>query len=80
MGEHRPADINAIIEESLNLAYHGPRAKNPASTITLKREFDPAAGMVDSIRRNHAGFLNLISNGFYAATSARRQAGKFEPD
>ena len=26
-GERRPADINAIVEESLNLAYHGARAE-----------------------------------------------------
>jgi hypothetical protein len=26
-GEHRPADINALVEESLNLAYHGARAE-----------------------------------------------------
>ena len=31
-GEHRPVDINAIVEESLNLAYHGARAENRAST------------------------------------------------
>jgi len=27
-GEHRPADINALLDESLNLAYHGARAEN----------------------------------------------------
>ena len=26
-GEHRPTDINALIDESLNLAYHGARAE-----------------------------------------------------
>jgi GAF domain-containing protein len=26
-GEHRPVDINALVEESLNLAYHGARAE-----------------------------------------------------
>jgi phosphoglycerate-specific signal transduction histidine kinase len=30
-GEHRPADINAIVDESLNLAYHGARAERQAS-------------------------------------------------
>src|SRR6267378_1508655 len=46
-GEHRPADINAIIEESLNLAYHGARAEKSGFNITLKRDFDPEAGMID---------------------------------
>ena len=35
-GEHRPADINAIVEESLNLAYHGARAEKPGFNITLE--------------------------------------------
>ena len=43
-GEHRPADINAIVEESLNLAYHGARAEKPGFNITLQRDLDPAAG------------------------------------
>src|SRR5947208_16404992 len=46
-GEHRPADINAIVEESLNLAYHGARAEQSGFNIPLKRELDPKAGMVD---------------------------------
>ena len=40
-GEHRPADINAIVEESLNLAYHGARAEKSGFNITLKRDLDP---------------------------------------
>src|SRR5262245_6085677 len=46
-GEHRPVDINAIVEESLNLAYHGARAEKQGFNITLNRSFDPAAGEVD---------------------------------
>src|SRR3954467_12534948 len=80
-GEHRPADINAIVEESLNLAYHGARAETAGFNITLKREFDPAAGQVDLYPQEITRvFLNLISNGFYAATK-RKEAGDegFEP-
>ena len=39
--EQRPADINALLDESLNLAYHGARAEKPEFNITLQREFDP---------------------------------------
>jgi GAF domain-containing protein len=46
-GEHRPVDINALVDESLNLAYHGARAEKQGFTITLERSFDPAAGEVD---------------------------------
>jgi len=80
-GEHRPADINAIVEESLNLAYHGARAEKSGFNITLKRDLDPKAGMIDLYPQEITRvFLNLISNGFYAATK-RKEAGEqgFEP-
>jgi signal transduction histidine kinase len=80
-GEHRPTDINTIVEESLNLAYHGARAEKPGFNITLKRNLDPNAGMVDVYPQEITRvFLNLISNGFYAAAK-RNEAGEegFEP-
>jgi signal transduction histidine kinase len=80
-GEHRPADINAILEESLNLAYHGARAEKSGFNITLKRDLDPDAGMIDLyLQEITRVFLNLISNGFYAATK-RKESGEpdFEP-
>jgi signal transduction histidine kinase len=80
-GEHRPADINAIVEESLNLAYHGARAEKSGFNITLKRNLDPKAGMIDLYPQEITRvFLNLISNGFYAATK-RKETGEesFEP-
>jgi signal transduction histidine kinase len=80
-GEHRPADINAIVEESLNLAYHGARAEKPNFNVTLARDFDPAAGMIDVYPQEITRvFLNLISNGFYAATKHKESAADgFEP-
>ena len=67
-GEHRPADINALVDESLNLAYHGARAEKAGFKITLQRDLDPAAGMVEVFPQEITrALLNLISNGFYAA-------------
>ena len=71
-GEHRPVDINALVEESLNLAYHGARAEKQGFNITLERSFDPAAGEVDLFPQEITRvLLNLISNGFYAATKRK---------
>jgi signal transduction histidine kinase len=80
-GEHRPVDINTVVEESLNLAYHGARAEKSGFNITLQRDLDPEAGMIDLYPQEITRvFLNLISNGFYAATK-RKEAGEesFEP-
>ena len=80
-GEHREADINAIVEESLNLAYHGARAEKPGFNITLRRALDPAAGLVKIYPQEITRvLLNLVSNGFYAATKRKETAGAgFEP-
>jgi signal transduction histidine kinase len=81
-GEHRPMDINSIVEESLNLAYHGARAEKQGFNITLKKSFDPSAGEVDLFPQEITRvLLNLISNGFYAATKrkAEQNGGDYEP-
>jgi hypothetical protein len=73
-GEHRTVDINALVEESLNLAYHGARAEKQGFNITLQRSFDATAGEADIFPQEITRvLLNLISNGFYAAPSARRR-------
>src|SRR5262249_2205283 len=75
-GEHRLVDTNALVEESLNLAYHGARAEKQGFKINMERSFDPAAGEIDVFPQEITrALLNLISNGFYAATK-RREQGK----
>jgi two-component system NtrC family sensor kinase len=80
--EHRVVDINALVEESLNLAWHGARAETQGFEVKLKQSFDPSAGGADvfpqDIRR---ALLNLIANGFYAATRRRAETNgaDYEP-
>ncbi|ESZ19638.1 MULTISPECIES: GAF domain-containing protein [unclassified Mesorhizobium] len=68
-GEHRPTSINAIVEESLNLAYHGARAERRDFNITVEKSLDPDAGDVDLYPQEITRvLLNLISNSFHATT------------
>jgi signal transduction histidine kinase len=81
-GEHRPVDINALVEEGLNLAYHGARAEKLGFNIKLEKSFDPNAGQVDVFPQDITRvLLNLISNGFYAATKRRAETNgaDYEP-
>jgi signal transduction histidine kinase len=81
-GEHRPVDINNVVEESLNLAYHGARAEKQGFNITLEKSFDPAAGEVDLFPQEITRvLLNLISNGFYATTKRKAEGNgsDYEP-
>jgi signal transduction histidine kinase len=63
-GEQRPTEINALVDESLNLAYHGARAENPQFNVMLQRHFDPGAGTFEVFPQEITRvLLNLISNG-----------------
>lgn len=81
-GEHRLSDINALVEESLNLAYHGARAEKPQFDVTLERDLDPAAGSADVFPQEITRvLLNLISNGFHAVAKrkAENEAAGYAP-
>ena len=81
-GEHRAVDINALVEEGLNLAYHGARAEKQGFNIKLEKSFDPDAGEADVFPQDITRvLLNLISNGFYAGTKRRAEinGGDYEP-
>src|SRR5439155_22545173 len=75
-GEQRSADINALVDESLNLAYHGARAEKSGFNITLQRDFDASAGAAELFPQEITrALLYLISNGVYSATRRRAQNG-----
>src|SRR6201999_1352072 len=75
-GERQPVEINNIVEESLNLAYHGVRAEKQGFNITLERALDPSAGKIDLYPQEITRvLLNIISNGFYAANKRKAEAG-----
>jgi GAF domain-containing protein len=81
-GERRAVDINALVGESLNLAYHGARAEKQGFQIKLGQDFDPAAGEAEVVPQEITRvLLNLISNGFYAAMKRKAEAGSngYEP-
>jgi len=78
-GERRLVDLNGLIEEALNLAYHGARAQDASFNITLEHEFDKELAPIDLAPQEMTRvFLNLFGNGFYAA--ARRQRDGAAPD
>jgi C4-dicarboxylate-specific signal transduction histidine kinase len=66
-GERRSVDLNGLIEEALNLAYHGARAQDASFNITLERDFDAAIASIELVPQDITRVcLNLFGNGFYA--------------
>jgi GAF domain-containing protein/nitrogen-specific signal transduction histidine kinase len=75
-GDRQAVDINALLEEALNLAYHGARAQDQNFNITLERELDRDIAPIKLVPQDVTRvFLNLFGNGFYAADKRRREAG-----
>jgi signal transduction histidine kinase len=81
-GERREVDLNNLVEEALNLAYHGARAQDQKFNITLERDFADAIAPIELVPQDITRVcLNLFGNGFYAATKREREGGdpKFKP-
>ena len=76
-GEWQSADLNGIVDEALNLAYHGARAQDQSFNITMERDLDPNLAPIEIVPQDITRvFLNLFGNGFYAAAKKSREAGE----
>ena len=78
-GERHKVDLNGLVEEALNLAYHGARAQDQSFNIILERDLDQALAPIELVPQDITRVcLNIFGNGFYAAT--RRQRDGAGPD
>ncbi|MBV8338206.1 MAG: PAS-domain containing protein, partial [Alphaproteobacteria bacterium] len=81
-GDRRSVDINGLVEEALNLAYHGGRAQDQSFNVTLERDYAAGVAPIELVPQDITRVcLNLIGNGFYATTKRQRQGGdgSFKP-
>ena len=75
-GARQSVDLNALVEEALNLAYHGARAQDQNFNITLERAYDKDIAPIELAPQDITRvFLNLFGNGFYAANKRKRETG-----
>ncbi len=79
--EHQLTDINALLSEDVNLAYHGMRAQDAGFNVTIETDLDPAVGKLNVIPQDVSRvFLNIITNGFYEVHRKKlEQNGEFKP-
>ncbi|MBN1559735.1 GAF domain-containing protein [candidate division KSB1 bacterium] len=80
-GERQPTDINAMLEEDINLAYHGMRAQDSSFNIKIETDLDPSIGKLDVVSQDISRvFLNIINNGCYETHRKKiEQNGSFSP-
>jgi PAS domain S-box-containing protein len=80
-GDWQATDLNALVEESLNLAYHGARARDQDFKVTWELDLDHNLAPIEIVSQDVSRvLLNLMSNGFYAVTKRGRAGdGAFRP-
>ena len=80
-GERSLVDINELLDQYLNLVYHGFRAKDKGFNITIEKNYDESIGKLNIIPQDISRvFLNILNNACYAANAHKQKVGdKFEP-
>jgi signal transduction histidine kinase len=79
-GTWEKANINTLVEDALNLAYHGARAQDQSTNVTLLCDLDPSAAPIELVRQDVTRVLvNLFGNGFYAAGKKAETSGALSP-
>lgn len=73
-GEWGRADMNTLLTEHANLAYHAVRANDPNFVLTIKEDLDPDAGEIEAIPHDLGRvFLNMVTNACHATDAKRKQ-------
>ncbi|MBW4679883.1 MAG: amino acid permease [Microcoleus vaginatus WJT46-NPBG5] len=76
-GHWTATDINSLLAEYVNLAYHGMRANDASFNIALDTDYDQSIGEVEIVPQDMSRvFLNLINNACYTAHQKRQEIGE----
>ncbi len=79
-GEWRETDLNAVLKQYVELAYHSMRALNTGFNMDLKTDLDPDIGLLEVIPQDISRvFLNLATNACQALDEKRKKIKGFEP-
>jgi signal transduction histidine kinase/ligand-binding sensor domain-containing protein len=75
--ERRPADLNAILDEYVMLAYHGMRGTDATFNIKIEKDYDASIGRVEIFPQDLSRvFLNLVNNACYATHQKKKKLGE----
>ncbi|HNT86709.1 MAG TPA: ATP-binding protein, partial [Candidatus Hydrogenedentes bacterium] len=75
-GQRQRTDLNNLLDEYVNLVYHGMRAKDAAFTVHIQRNYDGGLPDVEVVPQDIARvFLNVLTNACQAVQQRRREGG-----
>ncbi len=80
-GDKTLTDINDLLEQYINLAYHGMRAQDKEFNITIEKDYDKTLKKINVVPQDISrAFLNIINNACYAANEKKKITGdNFQP-
>ncbi len=80
-GERQPTDLNALLNQYVNLAYHGLRAHDNTFNVAIDSQLDSTLGKIKVVPQDLGRvFLNVASNACYAVREKQKAKGaSFEP-
>ncbi len=80
-GEKTLTDINDLLDQYVNLAYHGMRATNKEFNIIIEKDYDETLEKINVVPQDISRvFLNIINNACYAAYDRKKKSGNdFSP-
>ena len=81
-GDWRETDLNALLKQYRDLAYHAIRAENTDFNVTMKEELDDSIGMIEVVPQDLSrAFLNILTNACQAIDEKRQSLdGGYEPE
>ncbi len=73
-GKRELTDINAMVKEYFNLAYHGTKAKNKSFNCKMEIKLDPTLSDINIVPQDIGRvILNICVNAFYAVDEANQK-------
>ena len=73
-GEKQKTNINDLVAEYLNLAYHGFRAQDSSFNIKMESEYDQNIGPINIVPQNISRvLLNIFNNGCYSVHEKKKE-------
>lgn len=80
-GVRQPTDINLLLGEDIDLAYHGMRAQDASFNVSIDTVLDPLVGSANVVSQDISRvFLNILNNALYAVHAKHKELGEgFRP-
>ncbi|MDX1438666.1 MAG: ATP-binding protein, partial [Rubricoccaceae bacterium] len=79
-GDRRAVSLHKLLDEYVNLAYHGMRAQHRDFNVEIQREYDQSIGEIDLVPEEMGRvILNLLDNAFDAVRLVSREENGFNP-